>query len=144
MLRVVIDTNIWVRILMRGSLSLPVLQAFQQDKFQLVISAELFDELQTVLQRPQIQKRIKQQDADDLLEQIEWRGEFVNLTSIPPNCRDPKDDPVLATAIDGRAQAIVSGDSDLRADDALREAMLQYSVQLWGVNRLLDEAARNK
>lgn len=33
-IRVVIDTNIWIRILLGGRITLPVLDAFNQDKFQ--------------------------------------------------------------------------------------------------------------
>jgi len=66
------------------------------------------------------------------------RAEFVKLTTIPPRCRDPKDDLVLATAIDGNAGAIVTGDDDLRADDELRSAMADYGVELWGVSSLLN------
>ena len=42
-----------------------------------------------------------------------------------------------------RANAIVTGDDDLRADDELREAMAEYSVQLWGVQSLLDALESN-
>jgi hypothetical protein len=45
---------------------------------------------------------------------------------------------VLATAIDGRADAIVTGDADLRADDELRSARRMQGVALWGVNTLLE------
>lgn len=65
------------------------------------------------------------------------RAESIELTTIPPRCRDPKDHPVLATAIDGQADAIVTGDGDLRADDELRSAMADYGVQLWGIQSLL-------
>ncbi|WP_019501908.1 hypothetical protein [Pseudanabaena sp. PCC 6802] len=44
---------------------------------------------------------------------------------------------MLATAIDGKANVIVSGDDDLRADDALRTAMESYAIQLLGVNSFL-------
>jgi hypothetical protein len=37
-----------------------------------------------------------------------------------------------------RADAIVTGDDDLRADDELRNAMAEYGVQLLGVRSLLD------
>ena len=62
---------------------------------------------------------------------------MVNLITVPPRCRDPKDHPILATAIDGKADAIVSGDADLRADDKLRAEMEARRVELWGVNTLL-------
>jgi hypothetical protein len=39
--------------------------------------------------------------------------------------------------LNGRADAIVTGDDDLRADDELRNAMAEYGVQLWGVESLL-------
>lgn len=62
---------------------------------------------------------------------------MVSPTTTPPECRDPKDHPVLATAIDGRADAIVSADADLRANDNLRAAMAEYGVKLWGIDSLL-------
>jgi predicted nucleic acid-binding protein len=62
---------------------------------------------------------------------------MVLLTTTPPRCQDPKDEPVLATAIDGRADAIVSGDADLRADDRLRKEMAEYGVEIWGVEGFL-------
>jgi predicted nucleic acid-binding protein len=42
-LRVVIDTNIWIRILLKGRITLPILEAFNQDKLQLVMSQRLLD-----------------------------------------------------------------------------------------------------
>jgi uncharacterized protein len=44
---------------------------------------------------------------------------------------------VLATAIDGKADVIVSGDNDLRADNALRAAMVSEGIQLLVVNSFL-------
>lgn len=138
MLRVVIDTNIWIRILLRGRVTLPILTAWQEKKFQLVMSQPLLDEFDDVWQRPRLRKRINSQQAEKLKRQMRLRGEFVELTTIPPRCRDPKDDPVLATAIDGNAAVIVTGDGDLRADDERRSAMAGYGVELWGVSSLLN------
>lgn len=137
MLRVVVDTNIWIRALLGGLASLPVLIALQESKFTVIVSDPLLEELREVAQRPRLKKRIDPLDVSELLEILEWRGEHVEPTTIPPRCRDPKDHPVLATAIDGKADVIVTGDDDLRADDELRRAMTQYGVQLWGVQSLL-------
>lgn len=138
MLRIVVDTNIWVRVLLGGPVSLPVLQALYENKFSLIVSEALITELKIVTQRPRLRRGIGAEDVQDLLEQLELRGEFVTLTTIPPRCRDPKDHPVLATAIDGQADAIITGDDDLRADDELRRAMADYGVELWGVQTLVD------
>lgn len=69
---------------------------------------------------------------------MQYRAIWVELETIPPDCRDPKDLPVLATAIDGKADVIVSGDDDLRADDMLRVVMESYGIQLLGVNSFLE------
>jgi putative PIN family toxin of toxin-antitoxin system len=140
-LRIVVDTNLWVRALLGGQVTLPILTAWQARKFTVVVSQPLIDELKDVWQRPRLRDRINPEDAERLLEQLRLRGEWVEPTTVPPRCRDPRDHPVLATAIDGRADAIVSGDADLRADDELRTAMRHYGVALWGVDRLLERIA---
>ena len=137
MLRIVVDTNIWIRTLLGGQVSLPVLQALKENRFQLLISGALLAELETVVKRPRLATRMATQDIDDLLAALLWHGELVELRTIPPRCRDPKDHPVLATAIDGRADAIVSGDGDLRADDELRASMAAFGIDLWGVQTFL-------
>lgn len=138
MLRLVIDTNIWIRILLRGRITLPILTIWQTNQFQLVTSQALLDEYNNVWQRSRLQKYIDPQQAEKLYRQMRTRSEIVKLQTIPPRCRDPKDHPVLATAIDGRANAIITGDDDLRADEELRNAMAEYGVHLWGVQSLLD------
>jgi len=136
-LRVVIDTNIWIRILLK--VTLPILEAFNANanKFQLIISQELWDEFHDVWNRPRLRKYIELDQALQLEKQLRNRSIWIETKTIPPHCRDPKDLPVLATAIDGKANIIISGDDDLRADDDLRKAMDQYSIQLLGVNSFL-------
>jgi putative PIN family toxin of toxin-antitoxin system len=138
MLRVVVDTNIWIRTLLGGEVTLPILEAWRAGKFTVIVSRHLIDELNNVWQRPRLRLRIDSEDAALLLEQLLFRGEVVEPTTVPPGCRDPSDHPVLAAAIDGRADAIVTGDADPRADDKLRAAMQGYGVELWGVDSLLE------
>jgi putative PIN family toxin of toxin-antitoxin system len=137
--RIVVDTNLWIRALLGGPTTLPVLEAWLAGKFLAVISQPLFDELKAVSKRPRLRRRIDASQASALMEQLRWRGQWVEATAIPPRCRDPKDHPVLATAISGHADAIVSGDGDLRADDELRQQMLKYGIEIWGVTALLSE-----
>lgn len=136
--RAVIDTNIWIRILLKGRTTLPVLAAFNADQFQLIMSQSLFNEFHEVWHRPRLRQRIDPNQAERLERQLRHRSIWVEVKTIPPNCRDPKDLPVLATAIDGAANVIVSGDNDLRADDALRSAMMSHNIQLLGVQSFLD------
>ena len=98
--RVVIDTNIWIRILLRGRVTLPILEAFNEDKFELVMSQPLMEELHLVWNRPRLRERINPSIANQLEQQLQYRAIWIELETVPPNCRDPKDLAVLATAID--------------------------------------------
>jgi putative PIN family toxin of toxin-antitoxin system len=60
---VVIDTNIWIRILLKGRVTLPVLEAFNEDKFQLIMSQPLMEELHLVWNRPRLKERINSTQA---------------------------------------------------------------------------------
>ncbi|PSN16597.1 hypothetical protein C7293_01905 [filamentous cyanobacterium CCT1] len=64
--RTVIDTNIWIRILLRGRTMLLILAAFSADQFQLVMSQPLFDEFHDVWQRPRLRQRIDPNQAERL------------------------------------------------------------------------------
>jgi uncharacterized protein len=142
--RIVVDTNLWIRALLGGTVTRPILEAWRAGEFLVLISQPLFDELKAVAQRPRLRQRINPAQAKALLEQLRWRGQWVEATAIPPRCRDPKDHPVLATALSGDADAIVSGDGDLRADDDLRQQMLERGVQIWGVTALLAELDKDE
>jgi putative PIN family toxin of toxin-antitoxin system len=137
-LKVVIDTNVWIRILLKGRVTLPLLTAFNENKFHLVMSQPLLDEFHIVWNRPRLRKYIDLNQAMRLEQQLKNRSIWTKVKTIPPHCRDIKDLPVLATAIDGEASIIVSGDDDLRADEALRKAMRLYSIELLGVNSFLE------
>ena len=98
MLRIVVDTNVWIRILLRGPVTMPILAAWQAGQFQLITSQPLLDEYEEVWQRPRLRKSIDEQQAQKLHRQMSARSEVVVLQTVPPRCRDPKDHPVLATA----------------------------------------------
>jgi putative PIN family toxin of toxin-antitoxin system len=48
------------------------------------------------------------------------RAELVTIAERVTVCRDPKDDKFLELAINGRADAIISGDADLLTLDMFR------------------------
>jgi putative PIN family toxin of toxin-antitoxin system len=81
MLRIVIDTNIWIRALLSGRMTLPVLRAWQAGKFQAVVSQPLLEELDKVWQRPRLKSRINAEHAMILLDQLNWRGINVELVT---------------------------------------------------------------
>jgi putative PIN family toxin of toxin-antitoxin system len=115
-IRIVIDTNIFVRYLIRPSAAIKELLEVRwlSDQVQVVTAPELVAELTEVLQRPKILAYIQPQEAQIILETIRRKAELLPpLGTVPPYTRDPKDDKFVACAIIGNAQYLVSVDEDI-------------------------------
>ncbi len=115
--RVTVDVNIFVSgtIVKRGNPFL-LLEAWRKRLFTLVISQAVISELTTVLHRPQIQKtyQISPDEITDLLEAMERTSTVcVPQKVLPVTVRDPKDEIILATALGGKTNYLVTGDKDL-------------------------------
>ena len=85
---------------------------------QLLSSVPLLAELEGVLQRPKFREAIQRRGVkvSDLFDGYAALVRCVEPAELPnPVCRDSDDDQVLAAAISGKADLIVSGDDDLLA-----------------------------
>ena len=115
--RLLIDTNIAVSALLWGGLPRELLRhAFDPDQLILFSSFDLLDELARVLAYPKIQKRVEATglDAGALVFHFRNIVTLVETGEIPEIVtRDPDDNLVVAAALTGRVDAIVSGDDDL-------------------------------
>lgn len=118
MLRVVLDTNQFVSsVLVRQGLPARVLDAWRRREFLLITSPSIIAEIRATLGYPRIRRKYVLTDDDverlvTLLEQdaLVVPGEIEATGAIPA---DPADDMVLACAIEGQADLIVSGDRHL-------------------------------
>lgn len=114
--RAVLDTNLFVSGALRAEGNPNrILQAWRRGEFVVVSSAPLSLEVADVLQRPELVRRFRlsPQELGDLIEAV-LAVEHVNpLSSLPIRSRDPTDDKLLACALDGRADYLVTGDPDL-------------------------------
>jgi len=136
--RAVVDTNLFVRGLLKGPVTLPLIQAWKTGVFQLVTSEQMLAELFEVLARPKFVRYFTQDDARELGDLIYERAEVVDPALHVTLCRDPKDDMFLDVAIAGQVHYLVSGDDDLKGDEALIAKMKQeYNVQIVGVPEFL-------
>lgn len=116
-LSVVIDTNLLISSVL-NALGLPhkLIQSLQKDSFILLTSVLMRQELDDVLHRPRLEKRygLKAQLRDDLLLVVNTKGKSVDpQQSLPVSVRDINDNMVLATALGGKADYLVTGDEDL-------------------------------
>jgi putative PIN family toxin of toxin-antitoxin system len=115
-LRVTIDTNLFVSAILRaGSVPGLVLTAWEHDEYQLAIDAELHAEIADALTRPKLRQRytVAPERRERLLRELQAAVQLFPRIALPIHCRDPKDDKLLACALGGGADVLVTGDRDL-------------------------------
>ena len=110
-MRIVLDTNILVSALIfQAGPPGQVLAEVKRGRLTLITSVFQIAEVRRVLSRPHLRRVVAPDAAQDLMANIEAVGEVVgdlpDVTASP----DPDDNLILATAIAGRADRIVSGD----------------------------------
>jgi len=110
--RIIVDTNLWVSFLItRKYARLDTL--FDSKKIQLLFSGELIKEIVEVSNRPKFKKYFSQNDLEKLLEILVSIVELVEVKADVKECRDLKDNFLLNLAIDGKANFLITRDSDL-------------------------------
>lgn len=93
-----------------------ILIGWRRREFELLVSSALLDEVVRVLSLPRIARRyhVTPEDVADIAHLLTSRA--ILLTELPPilpTSRDPADDSLLALALAGHADHLVSGDNDL-------------------------------
>ncbi len=115
-MRVVIDTNVLVSAMLWGGKPRQLFHKGLTGEVILVISEVLLDELADVLSRSKFAAELLRvgTSVEEIVELVRRRAEVVLPAQIDPAiAADPDDDAVLACAIAGRADAIVSSDRHL-------------------------------
>ena len=116
MLRAVLDANVYVSAFVRpeGPPGQIVERLLRDRAFELVLSAEITEEVLQALAYPKVLKSARTKVEPDLwFEDVVMLAEFVTDQQIESVSRDPDDDKYIAAAIEGRASFVVSGDPDL-------------------------------
>lgn len=103
------------------------------------MSWELAEELVEVLSRPRIRRYGV--SAEDIGALMAGLRPFLPTVDLAVEVRDPDDAPVIAAAVAGRAEAIVTGDRDLLDDPALAEWLADRGVALLRPPDLLSRLA---
>ncbi|PIN91204.1 putative toxin-antitoxin system toxin component, PIN family [Candidatus Pacearchaeota archaeon CG10_big_fil_rev_8_21_14_0_10_32_14] len=112
-MRVILDTNVFISgIFWEGNYCSQIIDLWMKGKFELVVSKDTLDELVKTLKSFKIPLKI------DLIE--DWRKLLIeNSICIETSHKlnvikeDPDDDKFLETAIEGKAEIIVSQDNHL-------------------------------
>lgn len=111
----VLDPNVLISALLSpDGAPARVVEAWQQGRFEVLVSALLIAEVERALAYPKLQRRIPADLAERTVEWLRTSTTIVLDPDEPPRVRsrDPGDDYLLALA-QSRAAALVSGDRDL-------------------------------
>ncbi len=118
-LRVFLDTNLFLSsiIIPKGNPA-KAIQAWKQDLFTLLISAESLEELKDVTSREKFldKYRLFKLRSSELIDTLILGAEIVTplpKEDLPVHSRDPEDDYLLASALGGNADYLITGDEDL-------------------------------
>jgi uncharacterized protein len=120
-MHVLLDANLIISYLLTPGQSgtLPTLfQALFAGKFTVLWPEALLDEIVvTISRKPNLAKRIPVEQLQEAVALLQAVGEPVKRITlpIPQVSRDPKDDYLLAYAVVGQADYLVTGDKDLLA-----------------------------
>ena len=115
----VLDTNVLISGLVADQgFPRQILDAWLEGRFTLVTSFYLVEEVTHVLTYPRIAGHLQLGDAElaAILAALLSRAKVtLGQLRLPGATRDSKDDAVVACAVEGKADYIVSGDQDLLA-----------------------------
>lgn len=116
MIRVVVDPGVVISALIGPAGSPPdrVVEAWIDDRIEIVVSPELIAELRRVALRPKFRRWFDEARARELIARIERQATVcADPAPTPGVTRDPADDYLVALARAEQVDAIVSGDRDL-------------------------------
>ena len=112
-MKIVVDTNIFIAWLLKSVPCQKIFLLVKEGRLQLFISPLLFDELKTTLHRPKFRNLITASETKAVVNFIDAHAQIIKPKITIKECRDPKDNPVLETAIESCVHFIVTGDKDL-------------------------------
>jgi putative PIN family toxin of toxin-antitoxin system len=111
-MEVVLDTNVFVSGIFFTGPPYRILQAWRDDRVQLVVCLEIVAEYRRVAVR--LARKYKSIDILPLIDLVAIRSRIVRARTLPkPVCEDPSDDIFLACALAAKTPFIVSGDGHL-------------------------------
>lgn len=138
LLTLVLDLNLIVSGLIGKPATRALLDHWRDQRFVLVLSSQLVEELLAVLGRPKFKKYFTGEDVQELSNLLREHVQMVEPTIELTICRDPKDNILLEVAATASADFVVTGDKDLLDDPFLVRRMKQvYDVDIVTASELL-------
>lgn len=115
-MRIAVDTNVFISTIIKPENKVGmIIVRMRNGEYTLLYSLGVLEEILEVVTRDKIWKRYRltEETLNAFVNSIITYGERVQVLTVLNVCRDPDDNMLLALALDGRADYIVSGDRDL-------------------------------
>ncbi|HLQ24614.1 MAG TPA: putative toxin-antitoxin system toxin component, PIN family [Acidiferrobacterales bacterium] len=110
-MRVVLDTGILIAALITaGTPPDQIYQAWRKKRFQLITSEWQLDEFRRASRYDKLKQFIKPAEAGNLVNGLKHQALVLKALPRVDLSRDPEDNPLLAMAVAGRADYLVTGD----------------------------------
>jgi len=135
-MRIVIDTNQLVAALVRPPELATLLMAWESARFTVVASPAMIDEYLRVLAYPDVAKLIYPELLRTLHSHLLHDIELVEPPEVPRLCRDPDDDKVIAAAVYGLVDYLLTVDRDLLTKDLVAK-LKQAGIELISGDELI-------
>ncbi len=110
-MRVVLDTGILIAALI--TVDTPpdkIYQAWRKKRFKLITSEWQLDEFRRVSRYPKLRNYINPSEAGQMVNGLRRRAIVLKNLPVVDLCNDPDDNPVLAMALESKADFLVTGD----------------------------------
>lgn len=134
-MRVLVDTNLFIAYLLKpreDSFVNLLLSEVVEGRVTLLVPEALLTEIErTVKRKPHLLTMISEPQLHQFLSLLQLLCEEIPLITeaIPPITRDPKDDYLIAYAVIGQADYLISGDKDLLVLETVGSVSLVDSGQ---------------
>lgn len=115
MISAVLDTN----ILASGTVTAvtppgQILDRWRDGQFELVVSEHIIDELERTLNKPYFQKHLTSSVSTAFIDLLQNKATIIPITvKVKSIATHPEDDLVIAAAVSGKADYLVTGDGPL-------------------------------
>jgi putative PIN family toxin of toxin-antitoxin system len=142
--RAVLDTNAWVSaVLNPHGILRPIQSSLVNDQVTLLVSDPLLDEIAEVLVRPRIAAKyaVTVGARDELVALLRHYGVMTPITGAIRVCRDPDDDAIIETAINGRATVLVTRDEDIYQAPEVLDLLRDHGIAVVGLRESLSNVA---
>lgn len=117
MIRAVLDTNVLVSgsVASSGTMA-TVIDAWRRGEYELIVSPQILQEIARALETPYFARRLDEDVRAEYLYLVRTTATVVSITAkVSGVATHEEDDLILATAVSGEADCLVTGDRHLQA-----------------------------